>query len=66
MVKAKELLIQCELPFKTDINTTKNEIDVLVNIGGKLIFIRINREWSKQEDVNKMRVVKRYLWRYYF
>lgn len=56
--KAKELLIQCELPFKTDVNTTKNEIDVLVNIGGKLIFIECKSGIVKQEDINKMRVVK--------
>lgn len=56
--KAKELLIQCELPFKTDVNTTKNEIDVLVNIGGKLIFIECKSGMVKQEDINKMRIVK--------
>lgn len=56
--KAKELLIQCELPFKTDTNTTKNEIDVLVNIGGKLIFVECKSGTVKQEDINKMRVVK--------
>lgn len=56
--KAKELLIQCELPFKTDINSTKNEIDVLVNIGGKLIFVECKSGTVKQEDINKMRVVK--------
>lgn len=56
--KAKELLIQCELPFKTDINSTKNEIDVLVNIGGKLIFVECKSGIVKQEDINKMRIVK--------
>lgn len=56
--KAKELLIQCELPFKTDENTTKNEIDILVNIGGKLIFVECKSGNVKQEDVNKMRIIK--------
>lgn len=56
--KAKELLIQCELPFKTDLSSTKNEIDVLVNIGGKLIFIECKSGMVKQEDINKMRVIK--------
>ncbi|WP_419486720.1 Card1-like endonuclease domain-containing protein [Chryseobacterium bernardetii] len=56
--KAKELLIQCELPFKTDVHTTKNEIDILVNIGGKLIFIECKSGAVKQEDINKMRIVK--------
>lgn len=56
--KAKELLIQCELPFKTDTLTTKNEIDVLVNLGGKLIFIECKSGMVKQDDINKMRIVK--------
>lgn len=56
--KAKELLIQCELPFKTDALTTKNEIDVLINLGGKLIFIECKSGIVKQEDINKMRIVK--------
>lgn len=56
--KAKELLIQCELPFKTDTLTTKNEIDVLVNLGSKLIFIECKSGMVKQEDINKMRIVK--------
>lgn len=56
--KAKELLIQCELPFKSDTKTMKNEIDVLVNLGGKLIFIECKSGLVKQEDINKMRIVK--------
>lgn len=56
--KAKELLLQCELPFKSDTHTTKNEIDVLVNLGDKLIFIECKSGMVKQEDINKMRVVK--------
>lgn len=56
--KAKELFIQCELPFKSDNLTTKNEIDVLVNLGDKLIFIECKSGMVKQEDINKMRVVK--------
>ncbi|WP_026750661.1 Card1-like endonuclease domain-containing protein [Sediminibacterium sp. C3] len=56
--KAKELLIQCELPFRTDSFITKNEIDVLVNLGGKLIFIECKSGNVNQEDINKMRIVK--------
>lgn len=56
--KAKELLIQCELPFKADKLTTKNEIDVLINLGGKLVFIECKSGLVKQEDINKMRVVR--------
>lgn len=55
---AKELLIQCELPFKSNDKITKNEIDVLINIGSKLIFIECKSGLVKQEDINKMRIVK--------
>lgn len=57
-VKAKELLLKCELPFKTDKETKKNEIDILVNLGKKLIFVECKSGLVKQEDVNKMRVIK--------
>jgi len=56
--KAKELLIHCELPFKTVAGVTKNEIDVLINLGGKLIFVECKSGNVKQEDINKMKVVK--------
>ncbi|MFV0179768.1 DUF1887 family CARF protein [Empedobacter falsenii] len=56
--KVKELLIQCELPFKSDETTTKNEIDILVNIGGKLIFVECKSGFVKQEDINKMSIIK--------
>lgn len=56
--KAKELLIQCELPFKTNTAVTKNEIDVLINLGGKLIFVECKSGAVKQEDINKMRIIK--------
>jgi hypothetical protein len=56
--KAKELLIQCELPFRTDTKTMKNEIDVLVNVGGKLIFVECKSGIIRQEDINKMKIVK--------
>lgn len=55
---AKELLIQCELPYKADDKITKNEIDVLINLGSKLIFIECKSGLVKQEDINKMRIVK--------
>ena len=36
----------------------KNEIDVLINIGHKLIFIECKSGKVKHDDINKMRVVK--------
>ncbi|MFC4818098.1 Card1-like endonuclease domain-containing protein [Flavobacterium sp. GCM10023249] len=54
----KELFLGFELTFKADKNVTKNEIDVLINTGKKLIFIECKSGLVKQEDINKMRVVK--------
>lgn len=56
--KAKELLVKCELPFKTNTKIPKNEIDILVNTGKKLIFVECKSGNVLQEDINKMRVVK--------
>lgn len=56
--KTKELLIQCELPFKTDNLHLKNEIDILINLGTKLIFVECKSGRVKQEDINKMKIVK--------
>jgi hypothetical protein len=55
---AKELMIQCELKFKTDETENKNEIDVLINLGRKLIFVECKSGDVKQEDINKMRVIR--------
>ena len=56
--EVREILLQCELPFKTDKNVTKNEIDILVNLGRKLLFIECKSGSVKQEDINKMKVIK--------
>ena len=56
--KVKELFVQCTLPFKNDGTYMKNEIDVLINIGHKLIFIECKSGKVKHDDINKMRVVK--------
>ncbi len=55
--KAKELLLQCKLPFKTDAKTIKNEIDILVNLGSKLIFVECKSGLVKSEDINKLKIV---------
>lgn len=57
-IKAKEILIKCELPFASDKQTTKNEIDILLNTGKKLIFVECKSGNVKQEDINKMKVIK--------
>jgi len=56
--RIKELLLQCELPFKADNQTMKNEIDVLLNLGRKMIFIECKSGIVNQHDINKMRVIK--------
>lgn len=56
--KAKEVMLHCELPFKTDDKTLKNEIDILLNTGYKLIFVECKSGNIKQEDINKMKVIK--------
>ncbi|MFT3846826.1 MAG: DUF1887 family CARF protein [Lacibacter sp.] len=56
--KFKELLINCVLPFKIDVKSAKNEIDVLLNTGKKLIFVECKSGNVKQEDVNKMKAIK--------
>jgi hypothetical protein len=54
----KELFFSFELPFKSDKQVTKNEIDILINNGKKLIFIECKTGFVKQEDINKMKIVK--------
>lgn len=54
----KELFLSFELTFKSDKQVTKNEIDILINTGKKLIFIECKSGFVKQEDINKMKIVK--------
>lgn len=54
----KEMLVNCVLPFKTDKLTSKNEIDILINTGKRLIFVECKSGNVKQEDINKMEVIK--------
>lgn len=54
----REMLVNCVLPFKTDKLTSKNEIDILLSTGKRLIFIECKSGNVKQEDINKMKVIK--------
>jgi hypothetical protein len=56
--KVKEQLVQFELAFRTDKGVKKNEIDILINLGSKLIFVECKSGHVRQEDINKMRVIK--------
>lgn len=56
--KYKEVLLSFELTFKSNKQVAKNEIDILINTGKKLIFIECKSGLVKQEDINKMKIVK--------
>lgn len=45
--------------FKTKKNTTKNEVDIIVNTGNKLIFVECKTQIKNTTDVDKFRSVVR-------
>ena len=57
--KAKEQLMSVSIQTKKDVALTKNEIDIVLNTGQNFIFIECKSGYVKQEDINKMRAVKR-------
>jgi len=57
--KIHELDLNVELYSKTVNQNIKNEIDIVINTGSKLIFIECKSGNVKQEDINKIRAVKR-------
>ena len=57
--KAKEVCLNCRFPFKRDLD--KNEIDIIVNTGTKLLFVECKTQIAKTTDIDKFRsVVKTY------
>jgi hypothetical protein len=56
--KAKEIFMQCEIPFRQEANSSKNEIDILLNLGKKLIFIECKSGAVAASDINKMKTTK--------
>ena len=57
--KAKEQLMSVSIQTKKNTALTKNEIDIVLNTGQNFIFIECKSGYVKQEDINKMRAVKR-------
>jgi hypothetical protein len=57
--KIFELRMGLEVFSKTEQGAIKNEIDILINTGFNLIFIECKSGDVIQEDINKIRVVKR-------
>ncbi|WP_165155466.1 DUF1887 family protein [Parabacteroides sp. ZJ-118] len=57
--KAKEICLNCRFPFKQ--NVDKNETDIIVNTGTKLLFVECKTQLTKTTDIDKFRsVVKTY------
>ena len=57
--KAKEVCLNCRFPFKSGID--KNETDIIVNTGTKLLFVECKTQIAKPNDIDKFRsVVKTY------
>lgn len=57
--KAKELCMNCHFPLKP--NVDKNEIDIIINTGPKLLFVECKTQISNSTDVDKFNsVVKTY------
>lgn len=57
--KAKEICLNCRFPFKPGID--KNETDIIVNTGTKLLFVECKTQIAKPNDIDKFRsVVKTY------
>lgn len=57
--KIYEMALAVEFYSRTADNYLKNEIDIVINTGRKLIFIECKSGNVKQDDLNKIRAVKR-------
>lgn len=57
--KAKEICLNCRFPFNPNID--KNETDIIVNTGTKILFVECKTQVAKPTDIDKFRsVVKTY------
>ena len=57
--KAKEICMNCHFPFRA--NVDKNETDIIVNTGTKLLFVECKTQITHTTDIDKFRsVVKGY------
>ncbi|MGN7863509.1 Card1-like endonuclease domain-containing protein [Chryseobacterium sp. 22458] len=54
----KEIVMNVVFPFKGDTSESKNEIDILINTGRKLIFVECKSGIINQADLNKMKAVR--------
>lgn len=57
--KAKEISMNCHFPFKPGFD--KNEVDIIINTGIKILFVECKTQISKTIDIDKFRsVIKAY------
>lgn len=57
--KAKEICINCRFPFKPKVD--KNEVDIIVNTGSKILFVECKTQIANTTDIDKFRsVIKGY------
>lgn len=57
--RKKEMLLSVELLTNSGSKMAKNEIDIILNTGKTMVFIECKSGNVKQQDVNKIRAVKR-------
>ena len=57
--KAKEIFLNCHFPFRTGVD--KNEVDIIVNTGTKVLFVECKTQIYNTIDIDKFRnVIKTY------
>ena len=57
--KAKEICLNCRFPFKPKVD--KNEADIIINTGTKLLFVECKTQIANTTDIDKFRsVIKGY------
>lgn len=57
--KAKEICLNCSFPFRPKLD--KNEVDIIVNTGTKILFVECKTQIKNTTDIDKFRsVVKTY------
>lgn len=57
--KCKEICLNCKFPFKERVD--KNETDIIVNTGSKILFVECKTQINNTTDIDKFRsVIKNY------
>lgn len=57
--KAKEIFLNCHFPLKQGVD--KNEVDILVNTGAKVLFVECKTQINSTTDIDKFSaVIKKY------